>query len=139
MDDISFQHQEIPGKNEIRKLYEAVGWQAYLQEFERLLAGIENSLLVITARHQEELIGLLRAVGDKHTILYIQDILIKPEYQNQGIGSELLNRCLEHFPQVRQKIILTDSTTQLKNFYAKNGFTELTEESEVTAFVKFTN
>ena len=139
MDDISFHHQEIPDKNEIRKLYEAVGWQAYLQEFDRLLAGIENSLLVITARHQEELIGLLRAVGDKHTILYIQDILIKPEYQNQGIGSELLNRCLEHFPQVRQKIVLADSTPRLKNFYAENGFTKLIEESDVTAFVKFTN
>ena len=137
MKDITYQSQEIPHRNEIRQLYEAVGWQAYLQEFEQLWAGIENSVFVLTARHGEELIGFLRAVGDGHTSLYIQDILVSPDYQGQGIGSEMLTRCLDRFPDVRQKIILADRLPRLIKFYEKHGFKALTEDSEITAFIKF--
>ena len=139
INEITYECREIPAEDEIRRLYEAVGWQAYLQEFERLMAGIENSTLVLTARRGEELVGFLRAVGDEYTSLYIQDILVLPTYQGRGIGGELLTRCLEHFPDVRQKIVLADRSPRLKKFYREHGFTVLTEESEVNAFVKFSS
>ena len=28
----------------------------------------------------------------------IYDLLVMPEFQNMGIGKELLKRCIEHFP-----------------------------------------
>ena len=40
-----------------------------------LRAGFNNSLLVLGAYEQDELLGIIRVVGDGATIILIQDIL----------------------------------------------------------------
>ena len=47
-------------------------------------------------------------VGDGYTILYIQDLLVHPDFARQGIGSRLLLRILGKYESVYQKILLTD-------------------------------
>ena len=67
------------------------------------------------------MVGLARVVGDNHTIIYIQDILILESYQNQGIGSKLLRLILKEYEAVRQVILLTEDTEKTISFYQKNG------------------
>ena len=68
-------------EEEIRRLYTAVGWTAYTEDMPALERGIRNSLLVLGAYEYGELAGLIRAVGDGATIVFIQDILVLPEKQ----------------------------------------------------------
>ena len=73
-------------------LYTAVGWSAYTKDIQQLAMGVQQSLKVITVWDEQQLIGLIRSVGDGETILYIQDLLVHPAYQNKGIGTQLIEK-----------------------------------------------
>lgn len=92
-----------------------------------LKKGFEHSLLVLAAYENEELVGILRAVGDGYTIVFIQDILVKPAHQHRGIGSCLVEEVLKTFSNVRQIELATDNTTKTCAFYKSLGFSELSE------------
>ena len=112
---------------EVLPLYEAVGWTNYTQKPEMLEAAYKNSLHIIGAFNDEEkLVGVLRAVGDGASILFIQDILVYPEYQHQGIGTKLLQLTLDKYKNVYQIQLATDDSTKTVSFYESNGFTSLT-------------
>ena len=108
-------------------LYEAVGWTNYTQNPTMLKEAYKNSLHILAALNEEgKLLGVLRAVGDGASILFIQDILVTPEYQHQGIGTKLLQQTLEKYKTVYQIQLATDDSTKTVSFYESNGFTSLT-------------
>mgnify|MGYP001737934855 FL=1 len=112
---------------EVIPLYEAVGWTNYTQKPEMLEVAYKNSLHIVGAFNAEgKLVGILRAVGDGASILFIQDILVYPEYQHQGIGTKLLQMTLEKYKNVYQIQLATDDSTKTVSFYESNGFTSLT-------------
>ncbi len=112
---------------EILRLYAEVGWTAYTDAPDTLRKGFENSLLTLAAYEGTTLLGLVRAVGDGHTIIFVQDILVRPDYQRQGIGSALLRAVLERYADVRQIELVTDNTPKTRVFYQSAGFHELSE------------
>ena len=112
----------IPSREQLLALYDSVGWSAYTCEPDRLERAAAASLAVFTAWDGPHLVGLLRAVGDGETILYIQDLLVAPAWQRRGIGRQLVEFCLENYSQVRQKVLLTDNTEGNLAFYRACGF-----------------
>lgn len=112
---------------EILPLYEAVGWTAYTDHPDTLQKGFAHSLLTLAAYDGGQLQGIIRTVGDGHTIVFIQDILVYPEYQRKGIGSALLRAVLERFQDVRQIELATDNTPKTIAFYKSLGFLELSQ------------
>ena len=92
-----------------------------------LRAGFNNSLLVLGAYEQDELLGIIRVVGDGATIIFVQDILVYKKYQRQGVGKALLQAVLDRFKTVRQIELVTDNTEKTKAFYRSVGFAELSE------------
>lgn len=119
------QIQELTGYDEaqIVALYESVGWSAYIRDTASLKQGILNSLCVLGAYDGDQLVGLIRAVGDSVTIVFIQDILVQPAYQRRGIGRALIARLLERYSDVRQIHLLTDDVPETVDFYKAVGFT----------------
>lgn len=125
---IGYKKNDTISFEEILPLYEAVGWTNYTSNPTMLRNALENSLFLISARDEEgKLIGFLRAVGDGYSIVYIQDIIVLPEYQRQGIGTQLLRQTLERFKEVYQMILTTDSELKTIAFYEANGFTALSK------------
>ena len=112
---------------EIRGLYASVGWTAYTDDPAALRNGFANSLLTLAAYEEAALAGLIRVVGDGHTIVFVQDILVRPQFQRRGIGSALLQAVLNRYAGVRQIELLTDDTPETAAFYRSMGFRELTE------------
>ena len=110
---------------DILRLYESVGWTAYTDHPEVLRTGFENSMLILTAYEGDQLLGIIRAVGDGYTVVFIQDILVFPEYQRKGIGSALLQAILDRYSHVRQIELATDNTPKTIAFYKSMGFREL--------------
>lgn len=84
--------------DEIRRLYSEVGWTAYTENMPALEQGYKNSMLVLAAYEGDELLGIIRAVGDGFTIVFVQDILVFPEKQRQGVGTALLKAVLDRYP-----------------------------------------
>ena len=114
-------------EDEIKRIYTEVGWSAYTENMQILEQGYKNSLLVLAAYENEELLGIIRAVGDGFTIIFVQDILVFPEKQREGIGTALLKAVLEKYPDVRQIELVTDNTPKTVAFYKSLGFYELSE------------
>lgn len=83
--------------------------------------------MVLGAYENGELLGIIRAVGDGFTIIFIQDILVYPRYQRKGIGTALLKAVLERYPNVRQIELTTDNTHKTISFYKALGFSEFSE------------
>ena len=125
---IGYKKNDTISFEEIFPLYEAVGWTNYTTNPTMFKNALEHSLFILTARDEEgNLIGFLRAVGDGFSIVYIQDIIVLPEYQRQGIGTQLLRQTLEYFKEVYQMILTTDSELKTLAFYESNGFTALSK------------
>ena len=122
-------------EEEILSLYSAVGWVAYTENKDALRKGYENSLLTLAAYEGETLLGIIRAVGDGATIVFIQDILVYPAYQGQGIGTALLRALLGRFQNVRQIELATDNTPKTVAFYKSLGFWEFSDIG-MTGFMK---
>lgn len=110
---------------EILNLYNSVGWTAYLKNAELLKTAFANSLSVLAAYEQDELQGIIRVVGDGCTLIYIQDLLVFPEYQHRGVGTALLQAILHEYRHVRQIVLLTDKTDKTVKFYRKSGLREV--------------
>ena len=125
---IGYKKNDTISFEEILPLYETVGWTNYTTNPTMLKNALEHSLFLISARDEEgKLIGFLRAVGDGYSIVYIQDIIVLPEYHRQGIGTQLLRQTMEHFKEVYQLILTTDSELKTVAFYEANGFTALSK------------
>lgn len=115
-------------EEEILRLYASVGWSAYTDHPETLKNGFANSLLTLAAYDDEDqLLGIIRTVGDGHTIVFIQDVLVFPAHQRKGIGSQLIQAVLRRFKDVRQIELATDNTPKTIAFYEAQGFSQMSE------------
>lgn len=123
MKSIHYQSEKDISLKEILPLYQDAQWTAYIKAPEILEQGLKNSLDLLTARNQKSnLLGIARMVGDGHTIIYIQDIIVLQKHQRKGIGKGLLQKVIEKYKAVRQKVLLTDHTAKTQGFYQSLGF-----------------
>lgn len=109
-------------ENHILQLYNANHWTAYTRDKESLFQGILHSLDTIGCYDDDQLVGFIRTVGDGHTMVYILDILVHPDYHRRGIGTVLINKILAKYQHVRQIHLATDNTTEQQAFYEAVGF-----------------
>ncbi|MHA6260561.1 GNAT family N-acetyltransferase [Sporosarcina sp. CAU 1771] len=133
--NINFDTNKKISKEQLEKLYNDVGWYAYTDNVEELQKALEHSLEVISVWNTEELVGLIRVVGDGLTIIYIQDILVLKSHQNQGIATQLIQQVLNKYKSVRQKILMTEEAPDVRHFYEKNGF-QSCDKGHLVAFAK---
>lgn len=126
-------------RDSVLSLYAAVGWTAYTKDPDTLVAAIEGSTAIFTATDDGALVGLARVISDGATICYLQDLLVHPASQRQGIGTALVAAALAAFPAVRQKVLLTDDEPEQRAFYEALGFAEASALSTgvLRAFVRF--
>lgn len=128
----------VPSRDELVALYDSVGWTAYTDDPERLERAVANSTYVVTVREKGDLVALARCVSDDESIAYLQDLLVRPDFQRQGVGWALLVRVLDRFTHVRQMVLLTDDDEGQHRFYASFGFHDVASlaRSPIHAFVR---
>lgn len=133
--EIKFQTDKNIDMKQLENLYDDIEWYAYTNDLTVLKQAVSQSLAVLSAWDKDELVGLIRLVGDGLTIIYIQDILVLKSYQNQGIATELLRQILKKYETVRQKVLLTEEAPDVRHFYEKNGF-ESCDQGSLVAFAR---
>lgn len=80
---------------------------------------IDNSLCIGVFNGNEQ-VGFARIVSDFATVYYLADVFVIPEYQNQGIGSRLMDYIESREELQGLRGILTTQTAH--EFYARYGF-----------------
>ncbi|MCD9066708.1 GNAT family N-acetyltransferase [Staphylococcus pasteuri] len=116
---------------ELQKLYNDAGWFNYTYDLNKLNQAFSHSLYVLSVWDATELLGLIRLVGDGISIVLIQDLLVKTKYQNQGIGSRLIDKVLKRYKDVMQIVCLTDNQENTKSFYKKRGLSHVSNYNVV--------
>lgn len=127
--------KECAYNEEVLEIYKSVGWTIYASDPEKLRRAFEKSLYVLGAYDGDILVGILRAVGDGETVVFLQDILVRPEKQGRGIGRRLMAEFFRKFADVRQIQLLTDDIPATVGFYRAVGMVPA-EELHFKSFVK---
>lgn len=137
--EIVISAEDRPTREELVGLYDAVGWSTYTTAPEVLEAAIEGSSRVVTARYGEDLLGLARVLTDGASIVYLQDVLVRPELQREGVGRALVHAALEPYAHCRQKVLMTDDEPRQRSFYESLGYEEIRDHGDgrLRAFVRF--
>ena len=123
-------------EQEILPLYESVGWINYIRKPQMLKYAYLHSLKSYAAFADSKLVGVIRVVGDGSSVVFVQDLLVYPEYQRQGIGTALLKRIMEDYRGVYQLHLLTENTEKTIAFYKSLGFV-MDTDIDCRAFSKY--
>ena len=107
---------------DILPLYLDAEWVNYTAHPDMLKRAYDNSLCTLVARVDDKVVGVVRAVGDGASVLFVQDIIVHSAFQRKGIGSALLNEMLARFKDVYQIELATDNTEKTIAFYKSLGF-----------------
>ena len=122
---ITIKKQEIVKLEDVLPLYQAVGWTNYTNQPQMLEQSLAHSLAIYVARDGEEIVGLVRLVGDGFSSVFVQDLIVLPSYQRQGIGSNLMKEALADYKDAYQIQLATEQTEKTLGFYRSLGFETL--------------
>ncbi|NMM62292.1 GNAT family N-acetyltransferase [Clostridium sp. P21] len=101
-------------------LRQSVGWN----RMERELGNPKlQDFLTIACYDNSKLIGYVSVVSNGVLDAYIQDLMVRPDHQNKGIGTELMNKAISY---IKEKGIYMISVIygeeELRSFYERFGF-----------------
>ena len=111
--------------DDVLHLYQAVGWTNYTNQPQMLEQALSHSLAIYLARDGEKIVGLVRLVGDGFSSVFVQDLIVLPSYQRQGIGSTLMRQALSDYKDTYQVQLATEQTEKTLEFYRSLGFETL--------------
>ena len=120
--EIKYRTENSVPAEELDDLIDAVGWgRRGAEAWDRICA---LSSLLVTAWDLERVVGMGRLLEDG-TMCMVYDVAVHPNYQGQGIGTEIMNRIVCRLQsQPYQSIGLfawRQSPTNIR-FYEKFGF-----------------
>ena len=95
---------------------------------------LDNSAAVISAWDGDNLVGFTRGLSDTVRFAQVLEVLVHPEYREQGIGRELVSRLLDQPVMAVRGVIL--GTPDKKAFYEKLGFKCLNEKAYLMVMVR---
>lgn len=122
---ITFKKQEVVKLEDVLHLYQAVGWTIYTHHPQMLEKSLSHSLAIYLALDGDAVVGLVRLVGDGFSSVFVQDLIVLPSYQRQGIGSALVKEALIDYKDAYQIQLVTDQTEKNLGFYRSLGFETL--------------
>lgn len=104
----------------IVRLYAANEWSS-ANKPEALTQALRNSHSLISAWSGDQLVGLGNAISDGFLVVYYSHLLVHPDYQGSGIGTEIMGRRMIKYQGFHQHILVADG--RAVEFYRKCGFT----------------
>ena len=102
----------------------SVHWKVLRKE--QAEKALNNSLYTVMAVENGKTIGMGRIVGDGAVICYIQDFVVRPEYQGTSIGRKMMERLIAHVEELRmdrsEMMLCLMCAKGRERFYEKFGF-----------------
>ena len=107
-----------------------VGWGGF--PLEQAKAGLEHTTHICTFRKEEKVIGLVRLLWDHGYVVYIADVIVRPDFQGKGIGRELMNYAMKYIKSKLKPgwriMVNLQAAKDKEGFYKKFGFIERPSE-----------
>jgi GNAT superfamily N-acetyltransferase len=115
--------ERLPTVAEYEMLVRAVGWGRHAN-LVAAPAVLENTVFSVMAVEGNRVVGMARVIGDRATAFYVQDVMVLPDRQRQGIGTALMEAVMSFFRREtpRQSSIGLFTGRNLAGFYGRHGF-----------------
>lgn len=92
----------------------------------RLYKALLNSSTVLTAWDDNQLVGLVRLLDDNEMLAYMHYVLVRPDYQGQGIAGTLVEMAKEKYKNYLYIEIMPEESKNAA-FYEKHGFQRMSD------------
>lgn len=113
----------IPEPDQFWNLFQSTGWnEKYRLTSDELQKALQVSWYVLAAYEDEQLVGFGRLVSDGILHAMIYELIVLPEYQRHGIGSEILKKLVDKCLAAGVRDIQLFSASGKREFYEKRGF-----------------
>ncbi len=96
MNKLTIKHNALTAE-EFISLWESVWGDAPTLEQTRL--AMEQSMFRVSVYDGERVVAMARMIGDMGLCYYIKDVIVRPEYQKQGIGRMLIDELLKYIQE----------------------------------------
>lgn len=130
-------YDEIPDVETYHDLRASVDWAVFCREQSE--KALNNSCYCIVAKDGDSTVAMGRVVGDGmyYTIV---DVMVRPQYQGQKIGSAIINKLEDRIkagiPDGGRTSIQLIAAKGKEGFYVKQGFKILPNENSGPALRK---
>ena len=117
---LEYKTNPVASPESIAALRRSVGWGGMEAELRNPAL---RDYLQIACYDGDELVGFLDVVSNGVTDAYIQDVMVRPDYQGKGIGTELMNRAINRLKADHIYMIsVIYGEEELRPFYERFGF-----------------
>ncbi len=101
-------------------VYRSNGW-THANDPERLRRAIQHSSYNVVAVVGDRVVGYARTLSDEAFAVYIADILVAPDRQGEGIGREITQALLDHYPidRLHHQVLVAERGAE--GFYTRLG------------------
>ncbi len=120
--EIEYKENVIPSVEQIVALYDLAGLPRPTQDLLRIKKIYDHANLIISAWHDQKLVGIARSITDFAWSCYLADLAVLPDYQKRGIGNRLIQITKSKVGE--ETMILLLSVPTAMEYYPKVGFTK---------------
>ncbi|MFD2907548.1 GNAT family N-acetyltransferase [Flavobacterium ardleyense] len=120
--EITYNFHVIPTAEQVIELYHNTQLPRPIADKARIQKMYDNSNLIVTAWHNEKLVGISRSITDWAWSCYLADLAIHTDYQKFGIGKNLVRLTKEKVGDETMVLLLSVPTAM--EYYPKIGFTK---------------
>jgi spermidine synthase len=110
---------------QLRQLYRNEGWWSEPQDTLEKIVGIisgSHCFVLAVGQKPEMILGMGRAISDRASDAYVQDVVVRPEFRKQGIASSILNRIVTRLQNDGMTWIGLIAQEGTRPFYDMLGF-----------------
>ena len=114
--------ERIPTAVEYKMLREAVDWWDI--DLYATVVALKSSLYSVVSVEENVVIGCGRICGDGGLYYYIQDLIVHPDFQKQGIGKQLMQALMDYLNSHTRPgaYIALMSAEGMEKYYEEFGF-----------------
>ncbi len=102
------------------------------------MIALQRADLALVAEVDGEVVGFVRTMSDGAFAVYIADILVLPDHQRRGVGSDLLRAVLTHYPMSTYHHQVLIAEHDADGFYRRMGLSAVGAFG-LTAFIRTRN
>lgn len=129
--------EDPPSPERFVELRDAAGMSTRTIEAAR--EGVPNSYYVVTAVAFDEVdggdtdgtvVGMGRVVGDGGTVFQLTDIVVHPDHQGRGLGTEITDALVTHLRETAPESAYVNLLADVEGFYERWGFEYTAPDSQ---------
>jgi len=114
--------ENILDSQSVIQLRSSVGWDSLTEP--TLAKALTNSIFFASIWYKNKAVAMGRIVGDGHQYFYLQDMIVNPDHQRQGLCQRITENLISRVKDIAEPGAFFGlmAATDVASIYQKHGF-----------------